>query len=175
MTRTDWPSCRCSGRCQCALGIHSYVEPYTKIIEIIRPWIVYEWGPGKNTQIALRSGARVTSVEHNLKFCPKPEPGLVIKLTVLDIQYTKVEPADLYFVDGRMRAECLDRIKDLGSPSAVVCLHDAQRMRYHAALARFDRVVFLQKDFAVAGPRNKVDEIAAKIPVKPWLDQDAVR
>ncbi len=60
--------------------------------------------------------------------------------------------SDLFFVDSRRRAQCLRAIYSLRrqNPELVVCLHDAQRSRYHQALALFEYVQFFSRGFATA-------------------------
>jgi hypothetical protein len=145
-----WPTCYCpKPPCSCGGSIHSYIESYKKILNEVKPKRVWEWGPGPNTSMALAIGAQVVSVEHQKRYAI-PTIGNLISLVVgLDSkEYTSVMPVDLYFVDGRRRADCLTAIARISG--AVVCLHDAQRVRYHDALRLFPDVIFMTKGFAVA-------------------------
>ena len=157
--------CNCPIRnCGCVGDMHSYVPYYKAVLEILKPNNVMEWGPGLNTQMALDVGASVTSVEHDKEWIPSSgHPRFACIWVPEDHEsYTKLwSPADLYFVDGRRREECLEVI--CHKSSGIVCLHDAQRKRYQDSLNKFKYVRHLIFGFAIASHCDKVVDIADKI------------
>lgn len=52
---------------------------------------------------------------------------------------------DVILVDGRKRRRCLKEAKSLLSPGGKVFLHDAQRRKYHCALADYTDSLFLTR------------------------------
>jgi len=52
---------------------------------------------------------------------------------------------DVILVDGRKRRRCLKEAKSLLAPEGMVFLHDAQRRRYHCALADYPDSLFLTR------------------------------
>ena len=144
--------------------MHTYAPYYKAVLDILKPKTVMEWGPGPNTQMALDTGASVTSVEHDRDWLPK---GGHPKFACIWIpedhkDYARLwSPAELYFVDGRRREECLQGIRH--NSSGIVCLHDAQRRRYQDVLNKFKYVRHLIFGFAIASHSDKVVDIADRI------------
>jgi hypothetical protein len=152
MERADWPKCNCIEKCACGDYTRGYIDLYLLLLAAVKPKIVQEWGPGTNTRAALATGAVVYSVEHDEAYRHPDMPKLIMSIVPLEsMQYVTPITADLYFVDGRRRAECLMMIAGAASPRAVVCLHDAQRARYHDALSLFPFVEFVTNGIAIAG------------------------
>lgn len=154
-------TCRCRKRnCGCSGGIHSYAHHYRAVLAKRRPRTVVEWGPGLNTQLALDAGAQqVVSVEHQQAYlyqgdCERVESRLCALNSKDYVSPPHLDSADLFFVDGRRRVECLMQICRHAKPSAVICLHDAQRRRYFEALQLFEHVRFPQFGFAVCQQRR---------------------
>lgn len=153
--------CQCKKRyCSCAGGLHSYATHYSEIIDRYRPSIVVEWGPGLNTELALATPIKqVVSVEHQEKYIYRgTDQRCSQRLVQVDsfeyISPREISEADLFFVDGRRRAECLIQIFKKAKPGAIVCVHDAQRARYIPALQLFDNVKFPRFGFAVGMQRG---------------------
>ena len=154
----NFPVCRCFvKRCACAGGIHSFESHYRRLLERVRPRRILEWGPGESTRVALESPTleRIVSIEHNPKWLPQIQDQrwravMAEVQTPTYVSFHGMDDADLFFVDARRRVECLERTLERARPGAVVCLHDAQRERYHETLARFERVEFLAFGFAAA-------------------------
>lgn len=146
--------CEHDGCCPCA-SIHSYKDHYRKIFSTLNISSVFEWGPGLNTEIAIENGSRVFSKEHDGKWIPKNISSNLWSYGLYDVRtpdYIEVvgDEWDLYFVDGRRRSECLESVFKSCKDSALVCLHDAQRPRYHDALSLFKKVFFVDPGFAIA-------------------------
>jgi hypothetical protein len=143
--------------------MHSNHADYERLLCALRPQLVVEWGPGPNTQMALAVGAEVFSIEHDPQWMPKDlSPKLAVLLAPKDGSHYCFFPAeaDLYFIDGRNRARCLELVYDRARPDAVVCLHDAQRGAYRQALLRFPYVLESSLGFAIA---TKTETIAARL------------
>jgi hypothetical protein len=141
--------------------MHSYRADYERLLWALRPQLVVEWGPGPNTQMALAVGAEVFSIEHDPQWMPKDlSPKLAVLLAPKDGKHYCYFPAeaDLYFIDGRNRARCLELVYDRAHPDAVVCLHDAQRRAYRSMLLRFPYVLEPSMGFAIA---TKAETVAA--------------
>jgi hypothetical protein len=160
---TKFPYCGHRHNCPCAQGVQSYVPHYQKVLEAAQPIGVYEWGPGKNTEMALQYNVKnVVSVEQEKRWIPDVQfkRQTVLYMKVESEHYITGYPGmfesglfDLFFVDSRRRAECVERVYQYArehNEDTVLCLHDAQRSRYHAALSKFEYVVFPHKGFAVA-------------------------
>jgi len=164
-----FPSCRCLWkRCGCSGGIHSFASHYRRLLQRLRPRRILEWGPGESTRVALEQPTleEIVSIEHNPKWLPPIDDSRwrVIMAQTDEPGYVDLhglEDVDLFFVDARRRVECLELTLEQARPGAAVCLHDAQRERYHEALARFERVEFLAYGFAVAWKKSPVRVRAA--------------
>lgn len=145
--------------CTCS-PMYSFAEPYAALLQVIQPAVVFEWGPGESTRLALESGARVFAIEPSPEWAARvpAHPRLTLLVAPVDspgyLDLHGHRDADLYFIDCRRRAECLDLVRLSASPTAIVCLHDAQRYRYQAALRRFPHVQYLERGFAVASCRG---------------------
>jgi hypothetical protein len=114
--------------------------------------------------MAIESGAKVVAVEQNSKYVPNlPSEKFTVRIIpVNDPRYVLLDGscnADLYFVDSRRRAECIASVFNSCSDKAVLCLHDAQRARYHAALKQFPYVKFLTRTFCVASKSPEILKI----------------
>ena len=150
--------------CGCSNGTHSYIPYYQKLLDYINPVNIFEWGPGKNTEIALRkeSVKKIISIEQDKKWIPDivDKRSCIIHCKVESdfyvngfVELWKGNKFDLFFIDSRKRSECLNAVYDYSinyNPSIIVCLHDAQRSRYKECLFKFKYVHFLHKGFAVA-------------------------
>lgn len=149
--------CDCENlHCGCC-SIYSFSEHYTRILRLYRPSRVFEWGSGLSTKMAIHEGAEIVTIEPSVQWAarlPLQHPKLAVLLTSVGsaayLRLAGYEESDLFFVDGRRRAECLDVVWRQAKPKAVVCLHDAQRQRYSASLKQFENVVYLERGFAVA-------------------------
>lgn len=157
-------TCSCTDRCGHA-GMRSYVACYQTVLDYVRPKLVYEWGPGENSRMAVEAGAQVIAVEQDIRFVPRDLGhrfrALVVDVTAPSYPIPLVRDADVYFIDSRRRAECTSAIwrecvREGHAPNTVVALHDAQRSRYHEALRLFPYVNFLDRGFCVASCRNDV-------------------
>lgn len=146
--------------CPCGGEMWGFVSDYLTVLRHYEPKVVYEWGLGMSTGLALGAGAAVYTVEHDREYIriPMNIAGLCAcyHIPQFSDQYPKprVDEVDLYFVDGRRRADCIitaaDIVAEPESRNSVLCLHDAQRPRYHAALHSWPHVHFMSRGFAVA-------------------------
>jgi hypothetical protein len=142
--------------------MHSYVDSYKRVLSFLTPKKVLEWGPGINTEMALDAGAFVFSIEQSIKYLPEIQSNkwFFRILPVKDSQYVEHPYGDadwdLYFIDSRRRQECISLAEKEGKHGSVVCLHDAQRDRYHKNLRTFSYVRFLHKGFCVASHDQKI-------------------
>ena len=171
-TPRRFPACDCRRRrCRCAGGLHSFRRDFQSVLDAVRPRTVMEWGPGLNTALALaRPGCRVFAVENDSRWVPPPTDARFECLichahSASYVQLHGREESDLFFIDGRRRSECLLRVFEEAHHAAVVGLHDAQRRRYHVALAFFPFVQFLSRGFALAS-RSPLVRFAL-LPVAP--------
>jgi hypothetical protein len=151
-----YPRCGCpiESTCGCT-PLGSYEQAYRLVLQAVRPRKVFEWGPGLNTRLALAAGAAVTSYEFSERWLPTfTDPRLRVVRVAVDghawVDLGEDADADVFFIDSRRRSDCLDAVFGAAKPTAVVCLHDAQRRRYHEALARFPFVWFMDSGFALA-------------------------
>ena len=153
---TPHPVCSCQvPNCGCAGGMHTYVEHYSRLVRLVKPRMVFEWGPGPNTVIALKLGAQVVSVEPERKWIPdinhqawtcilarEDSPGYM--------SLWHCQSAAVFFIDSRRREDCLELVYLQSRPDAIAVLHDAQRRRYQRSLERFPYVIFVDKGVAFA-------------------------
>lgn len=158
------PNCGCSG------GVTSYLKPYCRLIDIVSPRSVFEWGPGENTRIALKSGASVVSVEQQVQWVPNihHEKWVCILAPVSSPSYLSFVAdypnSDIYFTDSRRRTDCLRAIRDHCAKSeSIIVVHDAQRKRYQEELLKFKYVIFVQKGLALASNSESLEGIAKQI------------
>lgn len=152
--------CHCVNLCSCA-KFNSFVPYYQKLLGWLRPARVFEWGPGLSTNMALAAGADVLSIEPVQEWADKIEPHPRLKLIVASTDSPDYlglhgwEDADVFFVDCRRRAECLDLVRTRAKKTAVVCLHDAQRFRYQEAVLRYKLVWRPDPSFCVLSMGRK--------------------
>jgi hypothetical protein len=118
------------------------VPSYQKLLEILKPKTLQEWGPGKNTDMALEAGWHVRSTESEPQYLHSHHPELVQKYVAVESeQYVQPKSSFVYFVDGRRRADCLKHIWPLTDGDKAVILHDVKRERYWQEFAHYDYVV----------------------------------
>jgi hypothetical protein len=168
--KTKFPRCEHKGNCGCT-ALHSYLKHYSKLLPALSPERVFEWGPGLNTQVAtgLPSVRRIVSVEQDKrwipdKLCPSQQILNVKPSSPWYVHLWDMRDADVFFVDSRRRAECISLVhKQATKDTAVVCLHDAQRCRYHEALALFEFVHFYEKGFAAATRSSEIYEVIRSV------------
>ena len=156
LSREAYPACGCpeDRNCDCS-PLHSYRDCYRQLLSVARPTKVCEWGPGLNTQLALDAGAIVVSREFDPHWIPNvSHPNLTVDCMDWRSQrWTDLgsdSDAEIFFIDSRRRSDCLAAVLEQAAPESLVCLHDAQRRRYHPALARFGHVFFAMPGFAIA-------------------------
>ena len=156
-----YQKCKCDYSCSCGGGMHSYLDPYREVIELFKPSSVLEWGPGLNTYLALLSGAFVYSIEQEIQFVPKTS-SKNYKFLVTPIwssEYIKLPKNflfDMFFVDSRRRSECIEFVYENCKYSDILCVHDAQRERYHISLRKFPYVKFLNRGFCLASKNKRI-------------------
>ena len=164
--------CNCSIlNCGCAGGTQAYLPFYRKLFDVAKSRIrsVVEWGPGENTEIALKSGVPVISIEQELKWIPriKDKHWTCVYVQVESLGYVGFwgnDRAGLYFIDSRRRTECIDLVFTRGqNERSIIAVHDAQRKRYQEALRQFPYVVFLDRGFALASKDRALLQIAEQI------------
>lgn len=145
-------TCHCKYNCACGGDMYSYIPYYTKVLDVYKPTKVLEWGPGVNTIMALNAGCEVWSIEHDKQYMPYFEENHHQILADLDNNdYVKIPDIeyDLFFVDGRRRAECIKKVYEKASDKALCCIHDAQRARYRDAINLFKYQKFFDNGFCL--------------------------
>ena len=152
--------CACEDRCRCltpSVPYESYVPSYQKILDCLRPGVVREWGPGRNTAMALDAGAEVFSTESEPQYLFAHHPKLVqCYVGVGNDAYTDAwVAADVFFVDGRRRAHCIARVHEDAPGLHVLVLHDANRCRYWGALDLYKYVLVAEGGTAFATDDQK--------------------
>jgi len=136
-------------------------------IDTYLPKSILEWGTGHFGKYALKRGIKYTVVAPDWIEAPLylEELGAICEIYELDTsEYVKPPGAyddfDFYIVDHRRRREILAHLYTQ-TTDALICLHDAQRERYHAALELFPRVHFMNRSFAIMSNTPEiVDSIA---------------
>ncbi len=79
---------------------------------------------------------------------------------------------DFVLVDGRARADCLERALELAAKTGVVVLHDAQRPYYHDALAAYEHQAWFRfYDVRASGHKERALWIGSTgVPIEKVLD-----
>lgn len=133
-----------------AYPAQSHEKMLRKYMEHTKPKDVFEWGPGRSTEIILEHSCveYLITVEHDKKYYDKlgAQTGNDRMLPVYEpdlVEYPQfinlfTNPFDLVFVDGRMRGACLMLAKNMVKPSGVIILHDAEREFYSWFINKFD-------------------------------------
>lgn len=158
----DLQPCDHGGNCKCSGGRWSFAEPFQRVLDLTKPRWCQHYGPGLDPLMSLANGAELVICHEG-----KPEYAVEnagVEMRILDEsteEYVRgMTGFDLYFVDGRRRAECLRSIRRVCRFDSVVCLHDASRRRYHEALSAWRYVRFLHKGFAVASDHPRILRLA---------------
>jgi len=181
MPRLNWTGpvqpCRCeSKQCLCAgLGGRLFRKHYAIILKLMRPKRVFEWGPGLSTEMALDAKAEVFTVSDRWDYVPRQHrigKGFTAYVHKPDTpEYVSMHDQvniDIYFIDGRRRAECLKLAHQWSTDKSIVLLHDAQRIRYHKALELFPHVHFIDRSFAAASKsEDRIQQIREMRDRKP--------
>ncbi len=144
-----------------AKSLDSYKGTLRKVLVMLNPQYVLEWGPGISTVIMARhpSVKAVYTVEHKKAWIEKFINERLINLKSsckLIIAYQpdlEIYPHlnghkdkyDLIFVDGRQRVECLKETKKRLQDKGVAILHDAERPRYKEGIDLFKYKIFTDK------------------------------
>jgi Glycosyltransferase sugar-binding region containing DXD motif len=165
-----YPRCDCpiESACGCT-PLSSYERAYRLVLQAAQPRKVFEWGPGLNTRMALAAGAAVTSYEFSERWLPTfSDPRLTVVQVSVEgqgwVDLGKNADADVFFIDSRRRSDCLDAVFHAAKTTALACLHDAQRRRYHEALARFPFVWFIEPGFALASRSlDRLEQVRAAL------------
>jgi len=156
--------------CTCE-KIHSYIQYYKEILNIINPKSIYEWGPGINTKMALEHGAKVHTKEFNekWKFIGGKKYGSKFIQKIIDSknpEWTKIDTPklwDLFFIDSRERQICIKNAFNEGREDSITIVHDAQRNRYHKYIGKFPFVYFPSRGLAIATKSEKLFKIISDI------------
>lgn len=116
------------------------------------PAQVVEWGPGKSTAIIheYAPDADIISIEHDKAYHQKAVEEHGDYADIKHIAISQSGPtsyacfplsggmrADLVFIDGRRRVECLQTARKILRPGGVAILHDANRPEYSHAYEDF--------------------------------------
>jgi hypothetical protein len=118
------------------IHFRSYFIVLERLVKLYKPRVVFEWGPGLNTELFARHGAKVYTVEHMKRWY-----DLYVKKGNTSVTYIhselrddsfleypheilKVkEHVDMAFVDARCRVQCIESCKEKGVP--IVVMHDS--------------------------------------------------
>jgi hypothetical protein len=118
----------------------SFKPTLKKVLDIIKPKTVFEYGPGESTKIisVYPSVEIVDSVEHDAEWFNKYRWAMndnvqIVHQPMLEAYpetLGRVDKYDLIFVDGRERESCLFVARERLNKGGVVMLHDAERPSY---------------------------------------------
>ena len=138
--------CACENRCGCDtpnIEYTSYELTYGRLLAAVKPSLVTEWGPGRNTAMALAAGASVLSVESQARYLHVHHPRLMqVYVSEEHERYlTRATGAEVAFVDGRRRRECILSLRHHEQSNHILVLHDAKRWRYWTALSQYEFIV----------------------------------
>lgn len=118
------------------IHFRSYFVVLDRLVASYKPKIVFEWGPGLNTELFARNGATVYSVEHMKKWyevylASKKDRVVLIHSELQDDSFLEYpheilkinESIDMAFVDARCRVQCIVSCKEKNVP--IVVMHDS--------------------------------------------------
>jgi tRNA A58 N-methylase Trm61 len=118
----------------------SFKDTLFKVLEVIKPSTVFEYGPGVSTSIMsiYPTVDIIDTVEHDRSWYEKykwefPDNVRIMYQPILEIYPEtkgRCDKYDLIFVDGREREQCLYIAKSRLKEGGVVILHDAERESY---------------------------------------------
>jgi len=122
-----------------------------QIASVIQPdWRVFEWGSGGSTLWLAQRAGLVISAEHNQEWADKTQGELAqYGLGNVTIRYqpniglyadsiTDFASFDLVSVDGRNRANCLQRAVNKIKPGGYLVLDNSERKQYQSAMRLYD-------------------------------------
>lgn len=147
---------------QTASSWDSFKSTLIKVLAEFQPKTVFEYGPGESTLIMqdFPSVEQIITVEHNVAWFNKwkSQFGEKVKLELnedlISYPYQSIGGGfDLYFIDGRVREECLDFCR---RNSGIVILHDAERESYKPHIQKF-KYIFMEDDGHTAVLTNRDD------------------
>lgn len=131
-----------------------------KVLAEFKPETVMEWGPGVSTLIMqdFPSVKSITTVEHDIAWFNKWKRQVGDKVHMIleddmDKYPNHIKESDLYFIDGRMREECLDLCN---KPTGIVVIHDAERPNYKPFMDKY-KYMFFEDDGHTAVLTNRED------------------
>jgi len=144
------------------VSMHSFATVLQDWLFKLSPARVIEWGPGHSTEILLKNGCDVLSIEHNPKWFEKASQqfgealgwqGLLIDCTARNSEYAMIAVQekdrqggfDLAFVDGRRRVECVVAALQAVKPEGVIILHDWRRQNYQRLIRSLPHVSVLEE------------------------------
>jgi glycosyltransferase involved in cell wall biosynthesis len=126
------------------MSLHQkHIDKIKDILKGYKEVKVLEWGAGYSTKYFpdfLRSNDikyHWTAIEHDkdwyerVKGFNTPNVDLVLADKDSKGYLSPKGKFDFIYIDGRNRVKCLQRAKKLIKPNGVVCLHDADRTKYH--------------------------------------------
>lgn len=126
-----------------------------KVLDVLKPKTVFEYGPGVSTSIMAiyPSVELIDSVEHNIAWYEKyrwemPDNVKMYYQPSLELYPStkgRIDKYDLIFVDGRERENCLYLAKERLNDNGVIILHDAERPNYQEPM-KFYKFMFLQDE-----------------------------
>lgn len=123
----------------------SFVPLLRKYLDLTKPKMILEWGPGASTEIMTRRcpNALIHSIEHDIHYYAQSQERLkgnhnihiyFIPLekgySTAPLRFPECGQFDFVFVDGRRRVECLKTGLKVTTPNAVIMLHDSERPEY---------------------------------------------
>lgn len=144
----------------------SFKPTLEKVLKIINPKYVFEYGPGVSTKtIAFHPGVEIVdSVEHDVAWYERhrwsmPDNVRITLQPVLEAYpetMGRTDKYDLIFVDGRERESCLYVAKSRLNDGGVVMLHDAERPAYKEIIDTYKYKFFTDNGSTVTMTDNDI-------------------
>lgn len=146
----------------------SFKDTLIKVLDIIKPKKILEYGPGVSTSVmVVHPGVEtIDSVEHDIAWYEKwrwqmPDNVNLIFQPNIDLYplMGSDAPYDFIFIDGKVREICLFISKSRIHHVGVVMLHDAERISYKPYIDSFEYKFFTDDGHTVTLTDNYTNSL----------------
>jgi hypothetical protein len=144
----------CAEKLEWGPDYYAWAPQYAFILRRCQPKRLYEWGTGIWTAMALASGARVMTVEHDPQWA-RPYTGLPhqVYLRMSDSRtYSDIVPGpyDAFLVNGIRVPECLESVLHTMDRDSFVVVRNPYVDEVRRVLALYPYVITLGRGLAFA-------------------------
>lgn len=129
----------------------SFIPLLKKYLDLTKPKLILEWGPGVSTEIMMRHcpDAQIHTIEHDQKYFQQWRERFrdnsnihvyfipLDKYAIMPLFFRERGKFDFVFVDGRKRVACMQVALKVAKSGAIIMLHDSERPHYAEGKALF--------------------------------------